>query len=40
MGITKEVALTSEQLNEILLNEWNMRMATVGPGRRINLTPM
>jgi nitroimidazol reductase NimA-like FMN-containing flavoprotein (pyridoxamine 5'-phosphate oxidase superfamily) len=40
MGIAKEIALTSEQLDEILLNEWNMRMATVGPGRRINLTPM
>jgi len=40
MGITKAIALTDEQLHEILLNEWNMRMATVGPGRRINLTPM
>jgi nitroimidazol reductase NimA-like FMN-containing flavoprotein (pyridoxamine 5'-phosphate oxidase superfamily) len=40
MGIAKEIALTPEQLDEILLNEWNMRMATVGPGRRINLTPM
>ena len=40
MGITKAIALTDEQLQEILLNEWNMRMATVGPGQRINLTPM
>ena len=40
MGIVKTIALTDEQLDEILLNEWNMRMATVGPGRRINLTPM
>lgn len=40
MGISKEIALTSAQLDEILLNEWNMRMATVGPGQRINLTPM
>lgn len=40
MGITKAIALTDEQLHEILLSEWNMRMATVGPGQRINLTPM
>jgi nitroimidazol reductase NimA-like FMN-containing flavoprotein (pyridoxamine 5'-phosphate oxidase superfamily) len=40
MGITKEVALTPEQLDEILLSEWNMRMATVGPRQRINVTPM
>src|SRR5215510_11713760 len=40
MGIAKELALTPEQIEEILLNEWNMRIATVGPGKRINLTPM
>ena len=40
MGITKAIALDDQQLDEILLTEWNMRIATVGPGRRINLTPM
>ncbi len=40
MGITKAIALAPEQIDEILLSEWNMRMATVGPGKRINLTPM
>lgn len=40
MGISKTIALTSEQIDQILLNEWNMRIATVGPGQRINLTPM
>ena len=40
MGISKEITLTTEQLDEILPNEWNMRMATIGPGQRINLTPM
>ena len=40
MGITKAIALTPEQMDEILLSEWNMRMATMGPGKRINLTPM
>lgn len=40
MGIAKAIALTPEQIDELLLNEWNMRMATVGPGKRINVTPM
>jgi nitroimidazol reductase NimA-like FMN-containing flavoprotein (pyridoxamine 5'-phosphate oxidase superfamily) len=40
VGISKAIALDDQQLNEILLTEWNMRIATVGPGRRINLTPM
>ncbi len=40
MAIAKGLALDQEQIEKILLNEWNMRIATVGPGRRINLTPM
>lgn len=40
MAIAKELALSHEQLEEILLSEWNMRIATVGPGQRINVTPM
>ncbi|MBI3249052.1 MAG: pyridoxamine 5'-phosphate oxidase family protein [Deltaproteobacteria bacterium] len=40
MGISEVIALTSEQMEQILLTEWNMRIATVGPGKRINLTPM
>jgi nitroimidazol reductase NimA-like FMN-containing flavoprotein (pyridoxamine 5'-phosphate oxidase superfamily) len=40
MGIAKAIALTPEQIDELLLKEWNMRMATVGPGKRINITPM
>jgi nitroimidazol reductase NimA-like FMN-containing flavoprotein (pyridoxamine 5'-phosphate oxidase superfamily) len=40
MGIAKELALDDKQIADILLNEWNMRIATLGPGRRINLTPM
>jgi nitroimidazol reductase NimA-like FMN-containing flavoprotein (pyridoxamine 5'-phosphate oxidase superfamily) len=40
MGIAKELALDKEQIEEIMLTEWNMRIATLGPGRRINLTPM
>jgi nitroimidazol reductase NimA-like FMN-containing flavoprotein (pyridoxamine 5'-phosphate oxidase superfamily) len=40
MGISQAIALTAAQIDEMLLNEWNMRIATVGPGKRINLTPM
>ena len=40
MGIAKELALDKEQIEEIMLSEWNMRIAILGPGRRINLTPM
>lgn len=40
MGIAKALALDSQQINEILSTEWNIRIATHGPGRRINLTPM
>lgn len=40
MPISRELALTSEQLDEIMLATWNMRIATIGPGSRINLTPL
>ncbi len=40
MPISKKLALTDEQLEELMLSTWNMRIATVGPGARINLTPM
>ena len=40
MGIAKELALDEQQIEEILLTQWNLRVATLGPGRRINVTPM
>jgi len=40
MAIAKELALDAEQINAILSTEWNMRIATLGPGTRINVTPM
>lgn len=40
MPISKKLALTDDQLEEIMTSTWNMRIATVGPGTRINLTPM
>jgi nitroimidazol reductase NimA-like FMN-containing flavoprotein (pyridoxamine 5'-phosphate oxidase superfamily) len=40
MPIPKELSLTPEQLDEMMLSSWNMRIASVGPGSRINLTPL
>jgi len=40
MPIPKELALTPEELDELMLTTWNMRIATIGPGTRINLTPL
>lgn len=40
MPISRELALTPEQLDELMLSSWNMRIATIGPGTRINLTPL
>jgi nitroimidazol reductase NimA-like FMN-containing flavoprotein (pyridoxamine 5'-phosphate oxidase superfamily) len=40
MPIPKELSLTPEQLDEMMLTSWNMRVATIGPGDRINLTPL
>ena len=40
MPIPKELSLTPEQLDEMMLSSWNMRVATVGPADRINLTPL
>ena len=35
-----ELALSKEELDAIMLNSWNMRVATMGPKDRINLTPL
>lgn len=40
MPIPKELSLTPEQLDEMMLSSWNMRVATIGPADRINLTPL
>lgn len=40
MPISKKLALTDEQVQEILTSSWNCRIATLGPGQNINLTPM
>lgn len=38
--ISKKLALTEDELDELMSSSWNMRIATVGVGGRINLTPM
>lgn len=40
MPLSRELALTGEHLDELMLSSWNMRIATIGPGTRINLTPL
>lgn len=40
MALPRELALDVEQIDELMTAQWNMRIATIGPGTRINLTPM
>ncbi|MFN0093418.1 MAG: pyridoxamine 5'-phosphate oxidase family protein [Dehalococcoidia bacterium] len=40
MPIPKELSLTPEQLDELMTSSRNMRVATIGPGTRINVTPL
>jgi nitroimidazol reductase NimA-like FMN-containing flavoprotein (pyridoxamine 5'-phosphate oxidase superfamily) len=38
--IPAELSLTAQELDELMTTSWNMRIATVGPGERINVTPL
>ena len=38
--IPAALGLTTEELDELMTTSWNMRIATVGPGERINVTPL
>jgi hypothetical protein len=38
--IPPELALDDTTLDELMTTSWNMRVATVGPGEHINLTPL
>lgn len=40
MALPRELALDPEQIDELMTSQWNLRIATRGPGERINLTPM
>lgn len=39
-SIGEGLGLTADELDEVMLSTWNMRVATLGPGERINLTPL
>ena len=38
--IPAQLSLSPDELDELMTTSWNMRVATVGPGERINLTPL
>lgn len=38
--IPAELRMSSEELDELMTTSWNMRIATVGPSGRINVTPL
>ena len=40
MPLSRKLALDDAQVEEIMTTTWNCRIATIGPGSRINLTPM
>ena len=40
MALPREIALSDDQIETIMSSQWNMRVASVGPGERLNLTPM
>ena len=40
MALPRELALTEAQIDELMTTQWNMRIATIGPRDRINVTPM
>ncbi len=40
MPLSRKLALDDAQIEEIMRTTWNCRIATIGPGSLINLTPM
>lgn len=40
MALSRDLALTDAQRDEILSSEWNMRISTISPSGRINATPL
>ena len=40
MALPRELALDAKQIDEIMTQQWNMRIASLGPRDFINLTPM
>ena len=40
MSLPREIALSDEEIDDVMTDQWNLRIATIGPGTKINLTPM
>ena len=40
MALPRDIALSPAEIDEIMLENWNLRVASIGPGSRINVTPM
>ena len=40
MALSRDLALSPEEQDDILTTEWNMRISTVSPSGRINATPL
>jgi nitroimidazol reductase NimA-like FMN-containing flavoprotein (pyridoxamine 5'-phosphate oxidase superfamily) len=40
MPLSRKLALDDQQIDDLMTESWNCRIATLGPGDRINLTPM
>lgn len=40
MALPREIALSDDQMSDMLLNDWNIRIATVDAKGQFNLTPM
>ena len=40
MSLPREIALSDEEIDDVMADQWNLRIATNGPGTKINLTPM
>ena len=40
MALPREIALDEAQINDLLNNDWNIRIASADANGRINLTPM
>ena len=40
MALPREIVLSPSQIDQLMLQSWNLRVASIGPGSRINVTPM
>ena len=39
MSLPRAIALSDEEIDDVMTDQWNLRIATIGPGTKINLTP-